>query len=216
MRIALTAAIAAACFCAGPLRAEDPKLPASASQPTVVLASASEADGKVSIRLRLVEAVPAAETKKITVYESVSKLVDGNVVTEKVPVEKTITIMVMKPARWREVKLTLGDPGVEVRDLAGKEIPAKKLASLLEKEIAVLLSTAGPVDPFHLQLAKEGTLVVIAPQEKAMLGPIGLTPGGPPGLTVPGLPGVVPGPLAPPAPPAVPRPPLPPKDPPKQ
>ena len=155
MRVSLLAAFAAACLCAGPPRAADPKLPASANQPTIVLASASEVDGKVTLRLRVVEVAPATETKKVTVFEIVPVLVDGQTVNKQVPVEKTIMFMVMKPARWREVNLTAGDTGVEVRDLAGKEIAVKKLEILLEKETAVLLSTAGPVDPFYSQLAEE-------------------------------------------------------------
>jgi hypothetical protein len=72
--------------------------------------------------------------------------------------------------------------------LAGKEVPSKKLATLLEKETAILLSTAGAIDPFQLQLAKEGTLVVIAPPPSPAIG-------------VGGVPGAVPMPIALPAPP---------------
>jgi hypothetical protein len=211
MRRVFLPALLAAGLTAGSAWSEEPKLPASAAAPTVALASAADADGKVTIKLRVYDSIPATESRKTTVYETVTETVDGKVVTKQVPVEKIVSVTIMKPIRWREIKVMAGDPGVEVRDLAGKEVPAKKLATLLEKETAVLLSTAGPVDPFHLQLAKEGTLVVIAPMESAGPAPIGVGVG-PPGL--PPRPAAIPGVATP--PPPLPPPPLPPKVNPKQ
>jgi hypothetical protein len=214
MRFALIGAL----FAAGSLVAEDPKLPANTNQPSLVLASAAEADGKITLRLRLVEVTAAAEKKTVTSYQTVTQVEDGKIVTKQVPIQQEVMMMVMKPSRWREVKLTADEANFEVRDLAGKVVPAKKLPSLLEKESPVLLSTSGPIDSFYLQLAKEGTLVVIAPQDKVMVGQAGLpVPIGPVG------PGVAPGvqPLVPPPPPPPPPPlPVPPKeglkDPPKE
>jgi hypothetical protein len=207
MRFALMIALLAAVPL---LAADEPKLPGSANQPSVALASATESDGKVTLKLRVTEVSAAIEKKTLTVYQTVTKLVDGKVVIEQVPLQQEVMVTVMKPARWREVKLTVGDKGVEVRDLAGKEVPAAKLAGLLEKETAVLLSSSGTVDPFYLQLAKEGTLVVIAPADRVMTGPGGLiTP------QLPLAPGAGPAPigLTPPAPPPLPTPPTPPKEP---
>lgn len=187
-------------------RADEPKLPKSAAAPSVVLASASEADGKITVKLRVIDSAPATEERTVTVYRTVSQFVDGKLVTKQVPVEEKMVVLVMKPSRWREVKVTLGDPGVEVQDLAGKEVSAKKLPDLLAKETPVLLSTTGAVDPFHLQLVKEGTLVVLVPAEKVM--PVGV------GIVPPlGGPGTVPVPVSPPALPL--PPPIPPKELPK-
>jgi hypothetical protein len=155
----------------------------------------------------VIDSAPATEERTVTVYQTVSQVVDGKLVTKQVPVKQKMMVLVMKRARWREVKVTLGDPGIEVQDLAGKEVSAKKLPDLLAKETPVLLSTTGAVDPFHLQLAKEGTLVVIVPAEKVMPVGVGIVP---PPI---GLPSTVPAPLPPPAIPL--PPPIPPKELPK-
>src|SRR5262249_7571464 len=53
---------------------------------------------------------------------------------------------------------------VEAYGMDGKPIAAEKLAKLLEKERTVLLSVDGKkVDPFHLQLYKEDTIVLVPP-----------------------------------------------------
>jgi len=51
---------------------------------------------------------------------------------------------------------------VQAFDTKGKRIEAKKLPDLLKKKTAVLVSADGqPVDPFYLQLVKDGTVVLI-------------------------------------------------------
>jgi hypothetical protein len=46
----------------------------------------------------------------------------------------------------------------------GREVPAEKLATLLAKERTVLVALDGKkVDPFHLQLYKEDTIVLVPP-----------------------------------------------------
>lgn len=206
-------AIVAGCVVLGQARGEDPKLPANANAPNIVLASAAEADGKVTIKLRVYESMPAPENRTITVYETVTQIVDGKPTTKQVPVEKTVRMIVMKPTRWKEIKLSAEEPGIEVRDLAGELVSMKKLPKLLEKETAILLSTNGPVDPFHLQLAKEGTLVLMAPAEKVGAnGFPGLMPIGPPAIGAGAIaPGAIPVPATPPPLPA-PPPPLPKKN----
>jgi hypothetical protein len=54
--------------------------------------------------------------------------------------------------------------GVQAFGTDGKPIPAAKLASLLAKEQPVLVSLDGnKVDPFHLRLIKEDTIVLVPP-----------------------------------------------------
>jgi hypothetical protein len=96
---------------------------------------------------------------------------------------------------------------VEAYTTDGRLIPAEKLATMLEKERTVLVAVDGKkVDPFFLQLYKEGTIVLIPPPNALNLG-VGGAYGGAAVLPVP----------APPAPPvervAPPRqqPPLPPQ-----
>ncbi len=193
----LAPAALVACLAAVPARSEEPKLPADGTAPIVALASATEADGKVTIRLRVVDSVPTVVYKSITKVQTVTVVVDGKSLQKEVPVQFKLPVQVMKPIRWREVKLSAATPGVEVRDLAGKLVPVKKLPTLLEKETAILLSTNGPVDPFHLQLTKEGTLVVLAPPGTALGLPTAVSPASP--LTPPS-PRVAAPPLPPPPP----------------
>jgi RNA polymerase sigma factor (sigma-70 family) len=83
---------------------------------------------------------------------------------------------------------------VRVFDTRGKEVPRERLARLLKTETVVLASADGrPVDPLHLRLLKEDTLIVVLPAPQAP------TPGVPlqatPALVSPPLPA----PVAPPA-----------------
>jgi hypothetical protein len=53
---------------------------------------------------------------------------------------------------------------VKAFTVEGREVTAEKLATLLAKERAVLVALGGKkVDPFHLQLYKEDTLVLVPP-----------------------------------------------------
>jgi hypothetical protein len=55
---------------------------------------------------------------------------------------------------------------VEAYTVDGKAIPAAKLVELLAKERTVLLSLDGKkIDPFYLELYKEGTIVLVPPAE---------------------------------------------------
>jgi hypothetical protein len=72
---------------------------------------------------------------------------------------------------------------VQACTVDGKTIEAAKLGELLAKERAVLIALDGKrVDPFHLELYKEGTIVLVTPANlwnrgSGMLG----FPGGPGG-----------------------------------
>jgi hypothetical protein len=53
---------------------------------------------------------------------------------------------------------------VEAYTVDGKAISAEKLAPMLQKEHTVLVSMDGKkVDPFYLQLYKEGTIILVPP-----------------------------------------------------
>jgi RNA polymerase sigma factor (sigma-70 family) len=82
--------------------------------------------------------------------------------------------------------------GFKVTDTRGKPVAAKTLRQLLRKEKPVLASADGKaVDPLHLRLVKDGTLILILPVPRGKAAP-----------PVP-LPEVVPQPAAPPPAPAV-------------
>lgn len=142
-------------------RAEGPKLPAIAIAPQTAYAKAATNDGKVTITLKTLVIVSATGTK--TEYAQVKKLVDGKEVVEIVPQLKTYTFM--KGHSWREVRMDAADKTVSITDVAGKPVPADRLAKLLEKDMPVLVSANGPVDPFYLLTVKEDTLVIVVPPQ---------------------------------------------------
>jgi hypothetical protein len=89
---------------------------------------------------------------------------------------------------------------VKAYDTDGNSVDAEKLAKQLRKETPVLVATDGrKVDPFHLQLIKKGTLILVVPARS-------LPPPPPAPAVAPPPPTIPP---APPAGPAVPPPPAP-------
>jgi RNA polymerase sigma factor (sigma-70 family) len=100
---------------------------------------------------------------------------------------------------------------VSAYDVRGKKIGRKKLPVLLKEETVVLVSTEVQVNPLHLRLCKEGTLLLVLPAPPlAAVPPTVAPPAVAPPLAVP----TPPPPTAPPAAPVVPPPPtrVPPSD----
>jgi hypothetical protein len=146
-------------------RAQDPKIPGNMDLPFTAMAkAAADPKGGATITMRMLTVAPADVTKKVTQYEAVTRVVNGKQVVEAVPVERQVTISVMKATGWRELRFGTADRGVMVHDTAGKPLPGDRVAAALAKEVPVLVSMTGePVDPFHLLTAKEGTLVLVVP-----------------------------------------------------
>ena len=69
-------------------------------------------------------------------------------------------IGLLKPQRNMKLFCRLKD--VQVLDTKGKEVAKDELANLLKDE-TVAVASFGPVDPLHLRILKEGTLVFILP-----------------------------------------------------
>jgi hypothetical protein len=88
--------------------------------------------------------------------------------TDKVPVKVTVTTVVM-------TKMELPAKSVQAYSTDGKPISAETLADLLAREKTVLLALDGKkVDPFHLQVYKDGTIVLVPPPNTLHLGgPVG-------------------------------------------
>ena len=107
---------------------------------------------------------PSAHENTVTAYETKDK----DKVAVKVKV-KTASVMVTTaelPAKY-----------VEAYTLDGKAIAPEKLATLLSKEKTVLVAMDGKkVDPFFLELYKEGTIVLVPPANtiNAGAGPYGV------------------------------------------
>lgn len=155
----------AAALLAPAARGQDPKLPANMDLPfTAVARVAANPKGGPTVTLRMLTVAPANVAKKVTECQPVTKVVNGKQVIEAVPVEREVTITVMKATGWRVLSFGLADKGVSAHDAAGRPVAADRVATLLAKDVPVLVSMTGePVDPFHLLTVKEGTLVLVVP-----------------------------------------------------
>jgi hypothetical protein len=87
---------------------------------------------------------------------------------------------------------------VEVLDTKGNKLDRKEVTRLLKNETVALATWYTPLDPLHLRVVKDGTLIFVLPN----FGAPGGAPGAPglPGLQ-PGVPGGAPGAAPPPLPP---------------
>jgi RNA polymerase sigma factor (sigma-70 family) len=130
--------------------------------PRVVLARRAP-DGKIEVRVAVAEDIP--QTVRVR---------DG-------AEERSVTTYV-RTMRDRTYVLPRGV--IEVFDVSGERVEEEALKRRLSKETAVLLSGDGkPVDPFHLQVVQEGTLVLVTPA----LSPGAFTPRPDPETPVPEL-----------------------------
>jgi hypothetical protein len=83
---------------------------------------------------------------------------------DKVPVKVKVSSVVLTTAE-------LPAKSVEAYSVDGKAISAETLATLLAKERTVLVSMDGKkLDPFYLQLYKEGTIVLVPPANTLNIG----------------------------------------------
>ena len=128
----------------------DPAAPGSAA-PIQALAGI---DAKGNLKITYISAVPFGPGAQEHVVPVVREKGD-----EKAPAPvkvKVTTVMVMTAE--------LDAKHVQGYTADGKAIPADKLATLLAKEKTVLVAADGKkVDPFHLQLFKDDTIVLVPP-----------------------------------------------------
>jgi hypothetical protein len=76
---------------------------------------------------------------------------------------KVVGYEICSPTRTRSYKIKK----VRIYDTEGRKVKPKALPKLLRKTTPVLVSTDGKkVDPLHLRLVREGTLILILPQPK--------------------------------------------------
>jgi RNA polymerase sigma factor (sigma-70 family) len=72
----------------------------------------------------------------------------------------------------------------DVYDLDGKRVEPRVLTAALTRETPVLVSTDGrKVDPYHLQLIKKGTLILVPPPPARLPPPAPLAPPAPPAVS---------------------------------
>jgi hypothetical protein len=147
----------------GGVRAQEPRLPANMKTPITAYARFAQGPGGGSVFLRMVNTIAVPEKKTVTEYVAKTRDVGGRTEIVTVPVTKEVMQYVQKPMGWREVEIKTITQGFSAHDTAGKAVAKTKLATLLAEETPVLVSTEGPIDPFHLLTAKEGTLVLVTP-----------------------------------------------------
>lgn len=110
------------------------------SEPAPVQALVSLKNGKLVVRTQVMESATPATYK-----------FDGKNITYYIVNEKVAT-----------AEYDLKD--VKVRDVKGKRIEVEELPKLLKKEIVALITKDGfVVDPLHLRLFKDGTLLFLLP-----------------------------------------------------
>jgi hypothetical protein len=138
---------AAALNAPGPGADENPA-PPKGPQPTARVASLDE-EGNVRVRITEAGERPVTTVKRTVV---------GGAVRE---VETTV----MTPF-FSEIVKKVPVKDVKAFDTRGKALDEKALAEALKKETIVLVSADGnPVDPFYLKIVKEGTVVLVLPQD---------------------------------------------------
>jgi RNA polymerase sigma factor (sigma-70 family) len=145
-----------------PAQKESVSLPHSYA-PAPVQALVSLKEGQLNVRTLAVDFVTP-----------VTKVVDGQNVTSYVVTEKVMI-----------TNYDLKD--VKISDMKGKRIDAKELPKLLNKEIVALIAKDGiEVDPLHLRLLKEETLLFLLPSPGVQV--IFPPSAGPPLPVMPGFP----------------------------
>jgi len=162
--------------------AAEPAAPGG-SPPEQVLASI---DGKGKLTITHVTCAcygPATQENTVNAQDPKGK--------DKIPVKVKVSSVVVTtaelPARF-----------VEAYSTDGKAISAETLATLLAKERAVLVAMDGKkVDPFYLQLYKEGTIILVPPANTLNMGGAVGAYSGPVPVPAPPVPDRIPVPLPP-------------------
>ncbi len=105
-------------------------------------------DGKLAVRLRMNVAEP------VTVMDGQGRTVTGYRTSDRV------TTMHFDADR------------VQAVEAGGKDISAKELAARLKREVLTLVAQGGEIDPRHLALIREGTLVLRLPAPEPRPAPV--------------------------------------------
>jgi hypothetical protein len=134
--------------------------------PMLMTASATACGPAISLHIRPAQFKPVVIDVNRQIPVSDSAVVNGRVVERvrnmTVTQQETIFQQILGPT----IDVFLDGAEVQVLDLKGKPVPPARVAQLLKKEIAVLVSHNGPVDPFYLQTTKPGTLIIQMPMNR--------------------------------------------------
>jgi hypothetical protein len=150
-------------FLAVPGAAAEPDQPPAPAQPMVLMTSATSCCTGVALHIHTVQLVPGTQDLVIQTPVRETTLVNGRVIEQNRVVEERRQISVLKPTPGPVVEVPLEGTLVSVVDLKGKSVAPNRVAQVLKKDTAVLVSITGAVDPYFLQTTKPGTLVVLLP-----------------------------------------------------
>jgi hypothetical protein len=96
------------------------------------------------------------KTEAQVVPREVAEVVGGQVQKKTVPYTVFVTKLVKVPLDAKDVQVLTPD---------GKRVGPADVRKLLSRPVPVLVSADGnPIDPFYLQLLREGSLCVVAPE----------------------------------------------------
>jgi hypothetical protein len=104
----------------------------------------------------------------VTTFENVKQMYTVKVGAGLETRERVVSVPVT-----RMVRVSLDDKEVTVYDAGGKKIDPAKLPKLRGATPALLSADGKEVDPFYLRVAREGTLVIVAPQLASVRTPPG-------------------------------------------
>jgi hypothetical protein len=144
---------------AAPLPAVMPLPPLPVVQPQMCPATATEADGKVTIQLTAKKQIPYQIVKKVA-EEVVEAIEDKGVVrTVKKTVYKDVTYTEFKSAS-QSISICADGKTVRVTRKDGKPVDPKELPKLLAKETQVLYVADGEIDAARLERLDGNTLII--------------------------------------------------------
>src|SRR5688572_13092626 len=85
--------------------------------------------------------LPANLTPPVTAYARATREGDALLITLKLarPTKQPANGILKPTNKWQDVKLKLGDPGVQVLDTSNKPVAAPRVAQLLQKDTPVLV-----------------------------------------------------------------------------
>jgi hypothetical protein len=132
--------------------------------PTLMMASATASCcNGVNLRIQTVQFTQAVQEVKVKVPVTEKTWHKGKWVEHTRTVEQRQLMTVLQPIPAAVVEVPIDGAIVSVCELKGNPVSPSKVAQMLKKETAVLVSMSGPIDPYYLQTTKPGTLIVHVP-----------------------------------------------------
>lgn len=134
--------------------------------PALMMASATACGPAITLHIRTVQFVPVTLEigRKLPVTDQ--SIVNGRLVERVRFIDQQHQETILRAGPGATIDVQLDGAEVSVVDIKGKPVAPARVAALLKKDTAVLVSLNGPVDPFFLQTTKPGTLIVQLPAHR--------------------------------------------------